>query len=170
MSLRTQLTFFLFLVHSFSFLCLLIRLFNQILLVINFGVLLQIPKNSFKCKLLWRNVRQTRNQTRLYPPPARNESQLLFIRLVYWKGSTNLLQPTRSTKKIWVVTCHQYKIFAVLPQVSFRGETSGGVGKWHLFSTTLMGYFTCSKATLIPFLTFRSYKKGNHILIPQSYH
>ena len=28
-----------------------------------------------------------------------------------------------------VVTHHQYKIFAVLPQASFPGETSGGVGK-----------------------------------------
>ena len=71
---------------------------------------------------------------------------------------------------MWVVTRHQYKIFAVLRQASFPGETSGGVGKRHLFSTTLVGYFTCSKVKLIPFLTFRSYKKGKHILIPQSYH
>ena len=45
----------------------------------------------------------------------------------------------------------------------------GGIDLEKLYRATLMEYFTCSKVTLIPFLTFRSYKKGNHILTPQSY-
>ena len=46
----------------------------------------------------------------------------------------NLLQPIRSTTQIWVVTRHQYGISAVLTQMSFRGETSGGVAN-------LSGYY-----------------------------
>ena len=39
----------------------------------------------------------------------------------------NFLQPIKSTTQIWVVTCHQYGISALVPQTSFRGETSGDV-------------------------------------------
>ena len=46
----------------------------------------------------------------------------------------NLLQPTRSTTQIWVVTRHQYGISALVPQTSFREETSGSVAKCRLFS------------------------------------
>ena len=35
----------------------------------------------------------------------------------------------RSTTQIWVVKRHQYGISVLVPQTSFRGETSGGVGK-----------------------------------------
>ena len=45
----------------------------------------------------------------------------------------NLLQPFKSTTQIWVVTCHQYGISALVSQMSFRGETSGGVAKCRLF-------------------------------------
>ena len=30
---------------------------------------------------------------------------------------------------IWVVTCHQYEISAVIPQISFWGKTTGGIAK-----------------------------------------
>ena len=46
----------------------------------------------------------------------------------------NLLQPIRSTTQIWVITCYQYGIFAVVSQTSFLGETSGDVTKCLLFS------------------------------------
>ena len=34
-----------------------------------------------------------------------------------------LLHPIRSATHIWVVTCHKYGISAVVPQMSFRGES-----------------------------------------------
>ena len=43
-------------------------------------------------------------------------------------------QPIRSTTQIWVVTCHQYGIFALVSQTSFRDETSDGVKKCPLIS------------------------------------
>ena len=45
-----------------------------------------------------------------------------------------VVRPIRSTTQIWVVTRHQYGIFAVVSQTSFLGETSGGVGRCRLFS------------------------------------
>ena len=41
---------------------------------------------------------------------------------------------TRQTIQIWVVTRHLYGIFALVSETSFRGETSGGVAKYRLFS------------------------------------
>ena len=46
----------------------------------------------------------------------------------------NLLQPIRSTTQILVVTRQQYGISSLLPQTSFRGETSGDVTKSRLFT------------------------------------
>ena len=46
----------------------------------------------------------------------------------------NLIQPIRSTTLIWVVTCHQYGISALVSQTSFGGESSGSVAKCRLFS------------------------------------
>ena len=40
----------------------------------------------------------------------------------------------RKTTQIWVVTCHQYGISALVSQPSFSGETSGSVAKCRLFS------------------------------------
>ena len=62
----------------------------------------------------------------------------------------NLLLPTRSTTKIWVVTRHQYRISADVFQTSFRGEASGGVAKCRLFSqaTTKKCYGTFAKYAL----------------------
>ena len=46
----------------------------------------------------------------------------------------NLLQPIRSTTQIWEVTSHQYGVFALVPQTSFRGKTNSGVAECRLFS------------------------------------
>ena len=43
-------------------------------------------------------------------------------------------QPIKSTTQIWVVTRHQYGIFVLVSQTSFRRETGGGVAKCRLFS------------------------------------
>ena len=43
-------------------------------------------------------------------------------------------RPIRSTTQIWVVTCHQYGISALVSQTSFGEETSGSVAKCRLFS------------------------------------
>ena len=49
----------------------------------------------------------------------------------------NLFQPIRSPTQIWVVTRHQYGIFALVSQTSFGGETSGSVAKCRLFSQAI---------------------------------
>ena len=46
----------------------------------------------------------------------------------------NLFQPIRSTTQIWVMTCHPYRISVLVSQMSFHGETSGGISKCWLFS------------------------------------
>ena len=48
-------------------------------------------------------------------------------------GPTN--QKT-STTQIWIVTCHQNEISALVSQTSFRGETIGSVAKCRLLSQT----------------------------------
>ena len=45
-----------------------------------------------------------------------------------------MARPIRSSTQIWVVTRHQHGISAFVSQMSFRGETSGGVAKCRLFS------------------------------------
>ena len=47
-----------------------------------------------------------------------------------------MARPIRSTSQIWVVTRHQYGISALISQMSFGGETSGGIAKCWLFSQT----------------------------------
>ena len=42
--------------------------------------------------------------------------------------------------QIWVVSRHQYGISALVSQKSFRGETSGSVGKCRLFSQAMSLY------------------------------
>ena len=49
----------------------------------------------------------------------------------------NLIQPIRSTTQIWVVTCHQYGISALVSHTSFGGETSGSVFTGYLIFRTL---------------------------------
>ena len=55
------------------------------------------------------------------------------IWLVLWLVE-KLLPPIRSSTQIWVVTRHQYGISALVPQTSFRGETSDSLAKCSLFS------------------------------------
>ena len=42
-------------------------------------------------------------------------------------------RPIRSTSQIWLETRHQYGIWALVPQTSFRGETAGSVMKCRCF-------------------------------------
>ena len=42
--------------------------------------------------------------------------------------------PIRSTTQMWVVTCNQYGISAIVSQTSFRAEIVGGIAKCCLFS------------------------------------
>ena len=51
----------------------------------------------------------------------------------FWLDEPNF-KPIRSTTQTWVVMRHQCGISAVVPQRSFRGETSGRVVKCRLFS------------------------------------
>ena len=41
--------------------------------------------------------------------------------------------PIRSTTQLWVVTRHEYGIYALVPQSSFFVQTSGGVAKCRAF-------------------------------------
>ena len=43
----------------------------------------------------------------------------------------------RGTTQIWVAIRHQYGISELVSQISFRGETRGGVAKCRLFSQDL---------------------------------
>ena len=57
----------------------------------------------------------------------------------------NLLQPVRSTTQIWVLMCHNYGIFALFSQTSFRGVTSGVVTKcWLFFQTKYLLVYECN--------------------------
>ena len=49
-------------------------------------------------------------------------------------------RPIQSTTQIRVVTRHQYGISSLVPQTSFRGETSDGVAKYWLFSQAIENY------------------------------
>ena len=52
-----------------------------------------------------------------------------------WLNQTShAAQPIRSTTQIWVVTCPQYGISALVSKTSFGGETSGSITKCQLFS------------------------------------
>ena len=71
------------------------------------------------------SLRRPRNEHRIY--------QIQYPDMGSACRLENLLQPFKSTTQIWVVTCHQYGISALVSQTSFRGETSGGVAKCRLF-------------------------------------
>ena len=47
-------------------------------------------------------------------------------------------QPIRPTTQIWVVKGHQYGIFVLISQTSFRRETSCGLVKCRLFSQAVI--------------------------------
>ena len=48
--------------------------------------------------------------------------------------NSHAARPIRSTTQIWVVTRHQYGIFALVSQTSSGGEPSGSIAKCCLFS------------------------------------
>ena len=52
-------------------------------------------------------------------------------------------RPIRSLTQIWLVTRHQYGISALVPQTSFRWETSDGLAKCRQFSQAVK-YHKCS--------------------------
>ena len=47
---------------------------------------------------------------------------------------SHVAQPIRRTTQIWVVTCHQYGISALISQTSCGNETSGSIAKCRPFS------------------------------------
>ena len=49
------------------------------------------------------------------------------------KQISHTAQPVRSTTKIWLVMHHQYGVSALISQMSFHRETSGGIAKCQLF-------------------------------------
>ena len=55
----------------------------------------------------------------------------------FWLVEANF-QPIRPTSQIWVVKGHQYGIFVLISQTSFRRETSWGLVKWRLFSQAVI--------------------------------
>ena len=59
-----------------------------------------------------------------------------------------LLYSIRSSTHIWVVTCHQYGISAVVPQMSFRGESSSGVVKCRHFFRRVTALVSILSTTL----------------------
>ena len=66
------------------------------------------------------------------------ENALLITRHYPDLGSASdwmqiLVHPIRSSTHNWVVTCHQYGISAVVPQMSFCGESSSGDVKCRQF-------------------------------------
>ena len=52
-----------------------------------------------------------------------------------WPKQISLaVRPIGSFSQLWVLTRHQYGIFALVPQPSFRGQTSSSFAKCRLFS------------------------------------
>ena len=67
---------------------------------------------------------------------CRVNTQIWVVLLIGWSKfpKSQAVRPIRSTTQFWVVTRHQYGISALVSQTSFRGETSGGVVEYRLFS------------------------------------
>ena len=65
----------------------------------------------------------------------------------YWLNQiSHAARPIRSTTQIWVMTCHQYGISALVSQTSFGGEISGSASKCRLFSQASLPWeFSVSK-------------------------
>ena len=60
-------------------------------------------------------------------------------------------QPIRSTTQLWVVTRHEYGIYALVPQSSFFVQTSGGVEKCRALpqAKICQSRFLCSYTTFL---------------------
>ena len=104
----------------------------------------QSNKNTISTSLLtWENGRHLATLS-LVPRHLRNErrNSILMTRHYPDLGSSSdwlnqishEARPIRSTTQIWVVTCRQYGISALVSQTSLGGETSGSVAKYRLFS------------------------------------
>ena len=52
----------------------------------------------------------------------------------WWRATTHIWVVLLIGSQIWVVTRHQYGIFALVSQTSFRGQSSGVVAKFQLYS------------------------------------
>ena len=65
----------------------------------------------------------------------------------------NLIQQIRSTTQIWVSTCDQYGISALVPQTSFCWETSGDVTKCWLFPQASTVHLMTCKLLLLEFIS-----------------
>ena len=50
-----------------------------------------------------------------------------------------MIHDQSEANQIWVVTRYQYGISPLVSQTLFRGETTGGVAKWRLFSQANTG-------------------------------
>ena len=81
--------------------------------------------------------RRQENNRHLATPPLvspRNDvwetSATGVMLLTWWSKFT---RPIRSTTQICKASRNQYGISALIPQTSFREETSGGVAEWRLF-------------------------------------
>ena len=104
----------------------------------------QSNKNTISTSLLtWEKGRHLATLS-LVPRHLRNElrNSILMTRHYPDLGSASdwsnqiphAARLVRSTTQIWVMTCHQYGISAIVSQTSFGGETSGSVAKCRLFS------------------------------------
>ena len=75
------------------------------------------------------------------------------------KQISHTAQPIRGTTQKWLVTCHQYRISALVFQTSFRRETVGDIAKCWLFSRSTL-YLWLKKLILFNvnlILTFSMY-------------
>ena len=108
------------------------------------------------CKSFLKGIQSTlkRDATTSFPAKwrQRNERRNSILMMCHYQdlSSTSdrlkqislVARPIRSTTQIWVVTRHQNGISVLIPQTSFRGETSGGLAKYQLFSQALIGLAT----------------------------
>ena len=95
------------------------------------------PPNGFPKKWLLRNGRKN------FHTDDSSASDWL-------KQISHAALPIRSTSQIWVVTCHQYEISALVSQMSFHLETVGDVVKYQLFSQATSSW---SEWNVLPFCT-----------------
>ena len=62
--------------------------------------------------------------------------------------------------QIWVVTCHQYGISALVSQTSFFGETRCGIAKCRLFSLARRSFtwliWPCKREVLSPVVNIKT--------------
>ena len=80
--------------------------------------------------------------------------------ICYWSRQISLATwPIRRTTQIWMVTRHQYGIFAVAAQTPFRGEISGNQWWRHGTSAFFSGYYF----RFGWLIKFRKAKRSDHV-------